>query len=55
MPSSTSMSLTLPIGEPSEATFRPYSSSRWRICWISALVSFITFLTPSPASMKRRL
>ena len=35
MPSSTSSSLTLPIGEPIEATFRPYSSSRWRIAVIS--------------------
>ena len=48
-------SFTLPIGEPIDETFSPYSSCRWRIFWISAGVSFITFLTPSPTSMKRML
>ena len=31
VPSSTSSSLTLPIGEPIDETFSPYSSCRWRI------------------------
>ncbi len=40
---------------PIDATFMPYSSSMWRSLVISLLVSFITFLTPSPTSTKRRL
>jgi len=42
-----------PLREPSVATFRPYSSSKWRIFVISALLSCITFLMPWPASIKR--
>ena len=46
---------TLPMGEPIDETFSPYWSCRWRTFWISASVSFITFLMPPPTSMNRRL
>ena len=46
MPSSTSHSLTLPIGEPIEETFSPYSSCRWRSLLDLRQLSFITFLMP---------
>jgi hypothetical protein len=55
VPSALSRSLILPSGEAIEATFSPYSSSRRRIRWISDSVSFMTFFTPRPASMFRRL
>jgi len=34
---------------------QPYSFSRCRIFWISGIVSCMTFFTPEPTSMKRRL
>ena len=34
------------MGEPIDETFSPYWSCRWRTFWISASVSFITFLMP---------
>ena len=43
------------MGEPIDETFRPYSFWSWRIFWISATLSFMTFFTPWPASMKRML
>jgi len=45
----------LPIGEPIDETFSPYSSIRCRTFWISPLASFITFLIPPPTSIKRML
>jgi len=55
VPSSTSRSFTLPIGEPIDATFMPYSSSIWAKLGDLVLGELHHILDASPTSTKRRL